>query len=259
MGSVLVVITDVLIQQPSQVPLVQDDHMIQEILTYTANPALRNSVLPRTSECNPNRMAAHCLHGRDNIDTKLRVAIEDQESFRLFAAFPGSVQLQRNPKRVGVTSHIVVKDATLVVADNEKAVQNAETQRGYSEEVHRRNSLAIVPQKGHHSTGSESLHHPSIRSKQRPRFSMRTSSRGAGAEVGNAQRFPRLQAVFCTGLLEARALNQFTGLACADHAIIASCPRCERSLDTACCCAASGRVARLIFALPPPCTALALW
>jgi hypothetical protein len=49
------------------------------------------------------------------------------------------------------------------------------------------------------------------------------------AEVGSAQRFPRPQAVFCISLLDARALNQFTGLACADHAIIASCSRCERS------------------------------
>jgi hypothetical protein len=59
--------------------------MIEEIPTYTANPALRNSVLPRTSECSPNRLAAHCLHGRDNIGTELRVPIKDQEPMELIA------------------------------------------------------------------------------------------------------------------------------------------------------------------------------
>jgi hypothetical protein len=47
-----VVIADLLIQQPSQMSPIQHDHMIQEIPTYTANPAsaipfcqgLRNAV-----------------------------------------------------------------------------------------------------------------------------------------------------------------------------------------------------------------------
>src|ERR1039457_989291 len=88
-------------------PRIQHDHMIKEISTDTANPALRNSVLPRTAECGPNRLAAHRLHGRDNIATELRVPIEDQESLRLLAVFPGFVQLQRNPKGVGVASYVV--------------------------------------------------------------------------------------------------------------------------------------------------------
>src|ERR1035438_5862191 len=58
MSPVLVVITDVLIQQPSQMSAIQHDHMIQEISTYTANPALGNSVLPGTAECGANRLAA---------------------------------------------------------------------------------------------------------------------------------------------------------------------------------------------------------
>jgi hypothetical protein len=41
---------------------------------------------------------------------------------------------------------IRVKDATTVVADDEKAVENAESKRGYGEEVHRGNGLAMVPQ-----------------------------------------------------------------------------------------------------------------
>ena len=58
MSPVLVVIADILIQQPSQMSPIQHDHMIQEVSTYTANPAFRHSVLPRTSECGSNRLAA---------------------------------------------------------------------------------------------------------------------------------------------------------------------------------------------------------
>src|ERR1035437_7407017 len=153
MSPVLVVVTDVLIQQPSQMFLIQHDHMIQEIATYTAHPALGNSVLPRTAECGANRLAAHRLHGRDHIGTELGVPIEDQEALRLLAVFPSLVQLQRNPKRVGIASHVAVQDPTPVVADHEEAVQNAEGQWRHREEVHRCDRLAMVPQESQPAPG----------------------------------------------------------------------------------------------------------
>src|ERR1017187_6866752 len=117
MSPVLVVITDVLFQQPSQVPLIENDDVIEQVPPHTANPALGNAVLPRAAECGANRLAAHRLHSRDHIGTELRVPIEDQESLRLLAAFPSFVQLQGNPKRVGIASHVVVKDSTTVMVD----------------------------------------------------------------------------------------------------------------------------------------------
>src|SRR5271169_3944276 len=44
MSSVLVVIAHVVFQQPSEVPLVENDHVVQQVPPDTANPALRNSV-----------------------------------------------------------------------------------------------------------------------------------------------------------------------------------------------------------------------
>src|ERR1022692_2484199 len=58
MSPVLVVVADVLIQQPSQVPLVQNNHVVQELSAHTADPTLRNPVLPRTAECRPERLAS---------------------------------------------------------------------------------------------------------------------------------------------------------------------------------------------------------
>ena len=43
-----------------------------------------------------------------------------------------------------VTSHVAVQDSTTVVADDEEAIENAECQRRYGEEVHRGNRLAMI-------------------------------------------------------------------------------------------------------------------
>jgi transposase InsO family protein len=49
-SAVLMKITDVLRQQPFEMPLVQRDHVIQQILTATSYPSLGNPVLPGTTE-----------------------------------------------------------------------------------------------------------------------------------------------------------------------------------------------------------------
>jgi len=54
---------------------------------------------------------------------------------------------QPNPKRIGVASDVVVKDAAPVMADDEKAVQNAEGQCRHGEKIHGRNGLTMIPQK----------------------------------------------------------------------------------------------------------------
>src|SRR5271167_552169 len=88
MSSVLVVIAHVVFQQPSEMPLVENDHVVEQVPPDTANPALRNSVLPWTAKCSPNRLRANGLHRRNDIRTELRVAIKDQETMRLLAIFP---------------------------------------------------------------------------------------------------------------------------------------------------------------------------
>ena len=55
MSPVLVVIADIFIQQPPQMSPIQHDHMIEQIPSYATNPALRNSVLPRTTEGSAHR------------------------------------------------------------------------------------------------------------------------------------------------------------------------------------------------------------
>ena len=56
MSAVLVVVTDIVFQQPSQMLLVHDDHVIQQVSPYASNPALSDAVLPRTSKSGPGRV-----------------------------------------------------------------------------------------------------------------------------------------------------------------------------------------------------------
>jgi len=97
-----VMIVDVLVQQPSQMSLIQHDHMIQEVAAYAAHPTLCNSVLPWAAESGANRLAAHRFHAGDDIGTELRVPIKKQEWLRRLALLPRFAQLYRNPKRLRV-------------------------------------------------------------------------------------------------------------------------------------------------------------
>jgi hypothetical protein len=47
-NSVLMIVTDVITHQPTQVIFIQDDHVVQQFPSAAADPTLRDSLLPRT-------------------------------------------------------------------------------------------------------------------------------------------------------------------------------------------------------------------
>src|SRR5271165_3354436 len=79
MSPVFVVIANVFVQRSSQVPLVQNDHMVKQLPTHTPNPALGDAVLPRTSKRGSDRFRAVLFDGRDHVGGELRIAFKDQE------------------------------------------------------------------------------------------------------------------------------------------------------------------------------------
>jgi len=56
-STVLVVIADVLRQQPPQVSPVQHNHVIQELPTQTANPTLGYAKIKKSGGCSPHSQA----------------------------------------------------------------------------------------------------------------------------------------------------------------------------------------------------------
>src|SRR5664279_1055066 len=143
MSSVFVVITDIVFQQSSQMPLVQDDHVVEQLPTHTPNPALRDTVLPRTSKGGADRFCALLLNRSDDVCRELRVAVKDQKPVWPIVS-PNFVQLQYDPQLGRLTSHIAVQNLPPIVADNEEAVQDSEGQRWHRKEVHASDGFAMV-------------------------------------------------------------------------------------------------------------------
>ena len=57
---------------------IQHDHMVEQIVTATADPALGDAVLPRTAEADPLGLDAKAPHCVDDFLIEARAAIKDQ-------------------------------------------------------------------------------------------------------------------------------------------------------------------------------------
>src|SRR5215471_11984774 len=128
-------------------PRIERDHVIEQVSPHTAHPTFGHPILPWTAECGAQWLAVHSLYRRSDIDTKLGIAVEEQEALRLLALLPGLEQLQRNPNRLWTTSHVAVQDSAAVVGDHEEAIQNAKGEGRDGEEVHGGDGLAMVAEK----------------------------------------------------------------------------------------------------------------
>ena len=74
MSPVFVTVVDVVFQQSSQVPLVQNDHVVEQIPTHTSDPTLGDAVLPGTSKSRSDRFCAVLFDGRDDVSRELGIA-----------------------------------------------------------------------------------------------------------------------------------------------------------------------------------------
>jgi hypothetical protein len=143
MSPVLVVIADVFVQQSSQVPLVQNDHMVKQLPTHTPNPSLGDAILPRTTKSSSDRFCSIPFDARDDVRGELRVAVEDQEPVWLIVS-PSFAHLQYDPQRVWRTGHVAMQDFAPVVANDEETVQDTKRQRGHGEEIESSDYLTMI-------------------------------------------------------------------------------------------------------------------
>jgi hypothetical protein len=127
------------------VPLIENDHVVEQVSTYAPDPALRHPVLPRTAKGGAHRLSAIVFHGRNDIGTEFRITIEDEKSGWWFET-PSFAQLQDDPEGIRLPSYAAVQDLPPVVTNDKEAIQNAECECGHGKKVHRRNGLAMVSQ-----------------------------------------------------------------------------------------------------------------
>src|SRR5215470_42934 len=60
---VLVVVAHIIGHQALQMPLVEHDHVIQQVSATAPHPTLCNTVLPRTAKGSAHRLATHAFRG----------------------------------------------------------------------------------------------------------------------------------------------------------------------------------------------------
>jgi len=68
---IFMVVANILGHQPFEVPLVQDDHVVQQVSSATPDPALRDTVLPRTAKGSPGGLTSQVSHSGNHIRSKL--------------------------------------------------------------------------------------------------------------------------------------------------------------------------------------------
>ena len=152
MRAVVVIVVDIISEQPFQMASVHRNDVIQQVSSAAFDSTLRDPVLPRTLERGLNRIYLHGSHSCRNFQAVLGVTIKDQESGSQVER-EGLPQLLNNPPAGGMFRDIEMQDTPSVVADNEEAVEYAEGDRRDREEVHRSNRFTMVAQEREPSLG----------------------------------------------------------------------------------------------------------
>src|ERR1022692_2254023 len=68
---IFMVVAHILGKQPLEVLLIQDDHVVEQVSSATPNPALRDTVLPRTAKGSAGGVASQASHRRNYIRSQL--------------------------------------------------------------------------------------------------------------------------------------------------------------------------------------------
>src|SRR5450432_2355129 len=146
MSSVQMVIANILPNQPTQVLFVQRNHMVQQLPAAASDPSFRHSVLPGRFSARALGLQANGAQHAQNLGVELCVPIQDHVSAwsRVRESF---TQLLDDPVRIRVSGHVEMQNPAPCMLYDEKTVQHAEAHRRHSEEIHRNDGLAVVPQK----------------------------------------------------------------------------------------------------------------
>ena len=147
MRAVFVMVADVFREQPFKMVFIKSDDVIQQVAAAAANPALRDAILPWASEGSLNWTNAQKANSDRDFQPILSITIEDEEP-RSRLKRKRLTQLLNDPEARGMVGDIEVQNTAAIVADDEKAVEHAEVDRGNSKEIHRGNSFLVVTQKG---------------------------------------------------------------------------------------------------------------
>src|SRR5262249_34351441 len=146
MRAPVVEIADILGQDPLQMALIEDEHVIQAVASHEPDPALWYGVGSGRSEWCANLGNTNIAHPTIECGTITAVAVMNEKSWRL--AIPGTAfdNLLSRPRGGGIRRHVHVENLPAGVIDHEEHVQRSERDRSDAEEVARPDLRAVLPQ-----------------------------------------------------------------------------------------------------------------
>lgn len=147
MDAFRVVVLDVLAEQTSQVSLVQNHDMVEELAANGADEALCRTVLPGTLERRALGMETETLDHFGDLGAEDRIVVVDQESMGRSLA-EGVAQLLAHPERGWTRGDVEGENASPPVIDREPEIEQPEAHGWHDEEIHRRDRVSVVAKEG---------------------------------------------------------------------------------------------------------------
>jgi hypothetical protein len=138
---------------------IDGNNVIQQVTAATADPAFRDSILPRTLERGSDRTDLQSSNRNWNFEPILRITVEDQRP-RSQLKRKRLSQLLNDPTTRWMPRYVEVQNAPTIVADDEEAVEHTESDRRHGEEIHRGNGFPVVSKKSEPSLGRLRISEP---------------------------------------------------------------------------------------------------
>jgi hypothetical protein len=125
-------------QDPLQMALIEDEHVVQALGSDGSHPAFGDGVGSRRSEWRANLGNTNIAHPTMECGTVTTVAVMDEKPWRLAIPSTAFDHLLCHP-RGGSRRHVHVQNLPAGVIDHEEHVQRSERDRSDTEEVARPN------------------------------------------------------------------------------------------------------------------------
>src|SRR5215469_1874733 len=147
MCTILVVIAKVVLGQTPQMAFIENDYVIEQFVTKTAHPTLRNSVLPWALIARPHGCNSTGAQEFKHVLAEFLVAVED-DVVLVRAAGQCLTKLLNDPFAGWVLGAVEMEDFAPAVMDEKQAVQNPEIQCDDGEQIHPYNHLPVIVEEG---------------------------------------------------------------------------------------------------------------
>jgi len=125
----------------------EHDNMVKTIPSDRTDKPLRIPVLPRRSRRNRPITYTHCSKPLDDDIAINAIPIANKISWRLLPAI-GFGQLTGNPIGARVCGHTQPQKLAAGMLQDQKSIQQPKRDRRHYEQIHRRNAVGMVAQKG---------------------------------------------------------------------------------------------------------------